>query len=331
MKRIPVLIACITLVALIGGSSTVSAHPGKTDEKGGHYDAETGEYHYHHGYPAHQHYDIDGDGKADCPYDFDDRTGWNSGSSSGGSSYSSNSYSDDYLDGYLSGHEDGYLDGYSDGEEEGYSNAETKWFLISVGVCAGTSAIAAFSTKKRKKEDAETISRLRSKLNEDSKQIIHLTSKQNELKEATVKIQQLEKSAASDFNATKSKIKEFHLSLVDSFGKDYLYILAGAPAGDYLDKKLLPHSAGSAVSPQSDKYQFYAGTISRNSVAKYHTYSCHYSRHSLPINAYLLMKSCIYTPCKHCNAELPDMAWVDNYLKYYNFLSKYIEIDISRQ
>jgi hypothetical protein len=31
------------------------AHPGKTDGDGGHYNHDTGEYHYHHGYSAHQH------------------------------------------------------------------------------------------------------------------------------------------------------------------------------------------------------------------------------------------------------------------------------------
>lgn len=59
--------------------ATVRAHPGDTDENGGHTVADTGEYHYHHGYPAHDHYDIDGDGVADCPYDFDDRSGQSSG------------------------------------------------------------------------------------------------------------------------------------------------------------------------------------------------------------------------------------------------------------
>jgi hypothetical protein len=33
----------------------VFAHPGKTDGDGGHYNHDTGEYHYHHGYSAHQH------------------------------------------------------------------------------------------------------------------------------------------------------------------------------------------------------------------------------------------------------------------------------------
>ena len=51
-----------------------SAHSGGTDSNGGHYDHSTGEYHYHHGRPAHNHYDIDGDGYRDCPYEFDDES-----------------------------------------------------------------------------------------------------------------------------------------------------------------------------------------------------------------------------------------------------------------
>jgi hypothetical protein len=62
------------------------AHSGRTDSNGGHTDHSTGEYHYHHGYPAHDHYDIDGDGRKDCPYNFDDKTGYNSGSPSSSSS-----------------------------------------------------------------------------------------------------------------------------------------------------------------------------------------------------------------------------------------------------
>lgn len=56
-----------------------SAHPGAVDAQGGHYDRSTGSYHFHHGYPAHQH--VDGT----CPYDFDNKTGANSGGSSSGS------------------------------------------------------------------------------------------------------------------------------------------------------------------------------------------------------------------------------------------------------
>ena len=81
------LLSSITVFIL---TTNASAHSGKTDWQGGHTDSSTGDYHYHHGYPAHDHYDMDGDGKADCPYDFDDKT--NHSSSTGKSSGSSTGY-----------------------------------------------------------------------------------------------------------------------------------------------------------------------------------------------------------------------------------------------
>ena len=55
-------------------SSVTVLHSGRTDGNGGHYNRSTGEYHYHHGYSAHDHYDINGDGIIDCPYTFKDNT-----------------------------------------------------------------------------------------------------------------------------------------------------------------------------------------------------------------------------------------------------------------
>jgi len=60
---------------------TAFAHGGSTDEYGGHVDWDNGEYHYHHGYPAHSH-----DGGY-CPYEFeDDADHTNNGYSLGNSS-----------------------------------------------------------------------------------------------------------------------------------------------------------------------------------------------------------------------------------------------------
>lgn len=79
----PLWFTLLALVLIIVFLPTAAlAHPGRTDSNGGHADSSTGEYHYHHGYPAHDHYDMDGDGDVDCPYDFDDRTGANSGGDS---------------------------------------------------------------------------------------------------------------------------------------------------------------------------------------------------------------------------------------------------------
>ena len=61
---------------------TASAHAGRTDANGGHWDRSTGEYHYHHGYPAHQHTN------GICPYDYSDQTSSNSGTVSSSTSTS---------------------------------------------------------------------------------------------------------------------------------------------------------------------------------------------------------------------------------------------------
>lgn len=87
MKRRMLFASLAALLAVLL-ALPVLAHPGRTDSKGGHYDHSSGTYHYHHGYPAHQHRDLDGDGKPDCPYDFDDKTNHSSGRSSGSSSSS---------------------------------------------------------------------------------------------------------------------------------------------------------------------------------------------------------------------------------------------------
>lgn len=63
-------VCAIILLALLMLSTivTVYAHSGGTDGQGGHYNSSTGEYHYHHGYSAHQH-----EG-GECPYDLSDYT-----------------------------------------------------------------------------------------------------------------------------------------------------------------------------------------------------------------------------------------------------------------
>lgn len=57
------LLLSFTLLLLILLPVTAFAHSGKTDSSGGHYNRSTGEYHYHHGYSAHDHTN------GVCPYD----------------------------------------------------------------------------------------------------------------------------------------------------------------------------------------------------------------------------------------------------------------------
>lgn len=74
MRKLPLVLALSLAL-----SSFAFAHPGGTNGDGGHMDRSTGKYHYHHGYPAHDHEN------GVCPYDFKDKTGDSSGQSSGSS------------------------------------------------------------------------------------------------------------------------------------------------------------------------------------------------------------------------------------------------------
>lgn len=120
------------LLLLLCFPAVSAAHPGRTDADGGHYDRSTGEYHYHHGYPAHQHTD------GICPYDYDDQTGSNSGSSSGDntgyipSAVVDSSYSDGYDDGYIHGYNDGYDNGSDDGYEQATVQKDEEYFPLLV-------------------------------------------------------------------------------------------------------------------------------------------------------------------------------------------------------
>ena len=72
-KAITGLVAVLASIAVL--------HSGRTDGNGGHYNRSTGEYHYHHGYSAHSHYDMNGDGIVDCPYSYKDNTSYQNSTS----------------------------------------------------------------------------------------------------------------------------------------------------------------------------------------------------------------------------------------------------------
>lgn len=66
MRKVALFLLTIILALAI---VPAYAHSGMTDGNGGHYNSSTGEYHYHHGYPAHSHTN------GECPYEYDDKTG----------------------------------------------------------------------------------------------------------------------------------------------------------------------------------------------------------------------------------------------------------------
>ena len=73
-KKLAIILLIVFLLIIF--TVVPAAHPGRTDENGGHYSYEDGEYHYHHGYPAHQHEN------GECPYDFKNNERTHSGTNS---------------------------------------------------------------------------------------------------------------------------------------------------------------------------------------------------------------------------------------------------------
>ena len=64
-KKILLIVVILMILLLVVSMNllNVYAHSGRTDSSGGHHDNSTGEYHYHHGYPDHDHPD------GVCPYE----------------------------------------------------------------------------------------------------------------------------------------------------------------------------------------------------------------------------------------------------------------------
>ena len=125
----------LTIFSLVVLFSFASAHPGDTDGEGGHYNLSTGKYHYHHGYPEHQHPggicpyrgDLIAPNTVAMTYDYEDDydIGYNDGYDDG----YEESYEENYEQGYLDGYDEGYFGGYEEGYEEGRRSGEDAGYI----------------------------------------------------------------------------------------------------------------------------------------------------------------------------------------------------------
>lgn len=293
MKEMKKSIVFLFLCLFLASSTAINAfcHSGDTDASGGHIDRSTGEYHYHHGYPAHDHYDMDEDGDVDCPYNFVDQTGVNSDSSSSNSSY--------------------YGDPPSNNDNviiktEVVTKTVTKevpyipsWVYWVITTLSATVIIMLFVVRRKCKDLSD-------------------------------QAQQFEQNAAEEEARVKNGIIALHNALTKEYGKDYLYVISNAPDGDYVDSDLLPHSANYSINTSCDNYTFFLGSSPYNYSSKFHHSSCRYGRYK--INAYTIRKHNNYQSCAVCSSslKLPNMKWVDEYLRHYKFLSKYVALHTNR-
>ena len=166
MKQVIALLLSAALLLLFPAS--VFAHAGRTDANGGHFNSETGDYHYHHGWPAHYHTN------GECPYDFIDVADHNAGLEDELSALSSslressakaydNGYDTGYRDGKTDGYGIGYDDGLEDGQETGYQtgpeDGRKDYFqyyplvIASISVIAGIIILSLIASRQKVKSD----------------------------------------------------------------------------------------------------------------------------------------------------------------------------------
>lgn len=307
---------CIIMALLL--LTVASAHPGRTDGRGGHYNSATGEYHYHHGYRAHQHTDLDGDGKADCPYNFDDQTGARSGTSSSKTA-SVTAYS-----------------AQAPAEEK---QKVTFWSLIPLAILLFPFAMPviifvlslAKAPFRRKKERLATLNQCMRDLNDI------LPTDQNKEEYDSLRLARPamceELRAQYDVLCGRKRLYDGLVPICTNYLKTYItdltvrtskfqrehraeYFTAigratGIPNGCYVGEDGLPHST------IYDIYTFYS---SNQNI--YHSSGCRYANVAHPVNAATVEKYRM-RPCRVCNPHF-DITW---YYAYMDFTSKYSSLD----
>ena len=298
--------------------TVASAHPGRTDSRGGHYDSVTGEYHYHHGYRAHQHTDLDGDGKADCPYNFDDQTGSRSGTSSSKTTSVTTSSAQ------------------APAKEP---QKVTFWSLIPLALLLFPFAMPVIifvlslvkAPLRRKKERLATLNQCMRDLNDI------LPTDQNTEEYSSLRLSRpaICKELRAQYNALCDRKRRYDglVPICTNYLKTYITDLtvrthkfqqehrveyftaigraAGIPNGCYVGEDGLPHSA------IYDIYTFYS-----SSQNIYHSSECRYANVAHPVNAVTVEKYHM-RPCRVCNPHF-DITW---YYAYMDFTNKHSSLD----
>lgn len=314
---------------------TASAHKGKTDAYGGHYDRSTGEYHYHHGFDAHQHYDINGDGIPDCPYDYEDRTNHNRSSSGSSSNYTAITVETKPPEYYTI-----------------VKEREVPVYRVPVWVFAVFVLFAAvfFIMYLIIKSKSDTIDNLNKELKkqklEYEQRILEGKKDVDLLRE---QIQETKNSISSKYEGeiqtilselnkkTETHVEEIlfikssfrnDLQSIDSIfkairGDNYLYYLIDVPIGDSVGSDGLPRCGDCTLHKWGYKYTFYISLDRKGT--KYHKFDCAH-KGKVPINAYSLTLSNI-APCKLCKPYIPDISWYIRYRKIQYFKNKYVNIN----
>lgn len=314
------------------------AHSGRTDSNGGHYDRSTGEYHYHHGHPAHQHEN------GVCPYEFDDKTGHSSGSSSAGSSTDRSSLEAEQPESEYQEKQNeptlqrfvivllsslflivviwGILSIFKSFSEffaplekltdiiyEGFIASKILSILLVVGLYVLLVVLLFFIKPFRIFLLCVTIYILVSSL------ILGIIGKRS--------FKQKEELNRLEQEKQKQKLKEQQRRFEEK-QKYYTSLYGSKPINKIID---MPQDStlddlGRPYDRQNDSYwgsyTFYISTKGK----KYHTKDCRFATHGTQINAVDVLAG-KYIACSYCHPVLPDTSWVKEYKHVQRIKKKY--------
>lgn len=296
-KAMRYLISILAFICLVLSISFVSsAHSGRTDSAGGHYDNSTGEYHYHHGYPAHQH------PNGICPYE-------------------DNEENNDYQDSYVSetvpwrpyAAETNIQESVSDKNLPSESTPEASFtvdepdpfylgnylFLIPLAFALGL-LLFYHSVRKKKRIDTTTINQLRADLETT-------TTKNKELEEEVNRANNLVHKYEADIRDLKGQLEvatcktetsssNYTVNL-DTLTEQDILSICGVPSGVTFDEQLLPHCPGNPF--VESHFSVY---ITSTGKCYHRIRGCCGAHHKV----HLFVAAGNFEPCSKC---IPPSAW----------------------
>lgn len=327
-----IIVSIVSIFLILCLNVSAYAHGGKTDSNGGHTDSSTGEYHYHHGYPAHSH------PGGVCPYDYNDATDHSSGSSSS-SSYdtvypSTIITADDYTRGYNKGHDEGYDEGY----EEGYNQGHSDGYLDGVTKDDNTSYEQGFDEgymdghtdgyAEGRRDGYERGYAAKPTVPTSIIVVLVLLAvivllmalvikfKQNRIEKITSDNERADEKISNAFSSFEADVR-------NHYGDNYLLEISGAPSDAYIGEDGCPCIGSTKICKWGSAYTFYVNNHSRTEV--FHDYSCHYSQNCIAVHAYHIKNQLRHLrPCGICNPSVPDVEWIDKYLNNISIIEEHV-------
>ena len=284
------IVVCIVLIPMQS-----FAHSGGTDADGGHIDHSTGEYHWHHGYGPHQHYDMNGDGILECPILYgSSQNNDNAASSTQNNRTISRSSGTSYASTASPQSGQAHTTRLTNTNAEQKSKTVPNWLALGYIPITGIGLYLLVKYCKTK----------------------------TELKNTADKMQQQRIAYSLEQQQFESDFQELSQAIFRQLGGNDILKLAQAPEKHDVAEDGMPMEIDDSSLKWGRAYTFYCSERSHH--PKYHRAGCRYCNSGAAINAYQLKRRRV-EPCLICKPQFPDLEWYERYLKLKGIIERHGE------